>query len=114
MQSRKKTLTVFQFIENIFTIEFAVRIVKNYPITQIGKCQTRLRNLFQSFVSFAGTIFQILVNQDLKNGSSETYEALKKIPQAGLALSYLRNRVIFDNAHGEFYREDILNELKNS
>ncbi len=55
-----------------------------------------------------------LVNQDLKNGSSETYEALKKIPQAGLALSYLRNRVIFDNAHGEFYREDILNELKNS
>lgn len=55
-----------------------------------------------------------LVNADLKNGSTETWNKIKSVPQATLAISFIRNRVLFNSAHGEEYREDILENVKNS
>lgn len=55
-----------------------------------------------------------LVNQDLKNGSTDSLQVLKSMPQATLAISFVRNRVLFNSAHGEFYRDEIVDELKNS
>lgn len=55
-----------------------------------------------------------LVNEDLKNGNTDSWQQLKESKNATLALSFVRNRVLFNSAHGEFYREDILNDVKNS
>ncbi|MDN5279557.1 MAG: carboxypeptidase [Clostridiales bacterium] len=73
--------------------------VRNEVLTRVEKISLRVAEL---------------VNEDLKNGSTETWQKVKELPQASLALSFIRNRVMFNSAHGDFYRDDILEEVKNS
>ncbi|MFZ5949061.1 MAG: M14 family metallopeptidase [Candidatus Rifleibacteriota bacterium] len=54
-----------------------------------------------------------LVNQQLKEGSTEYWQILQAMPEASLAISFVRNRVLFNNAHGESYRSDIIEAVKN-
>lgn len=56
-----------------------------------------------------------LVYEDLKAGSSSEWQKLKNIPQAKLAISFVRNRVLFDSAHGaSAIRAELVEEIKNS
>ena len=56
-----------------------------------------------------------LVCEDLRKGNSESWLRIKNTPQAGLALSFIRNRVLFESAHeNNPYREDLVEEIKNS
>jgi carboxypeptidase T len=53
-----------------------------------------------------------LVVDDLNKGKTDSWELLKEVNQAALASSYVRNRVLFNQAHGQKYSEYILNEFK--
>lgn len=56
-----------------------------------------------------------LVCEDLKTGSSEGWQKIRAIPQARLAISFIRNRVLFDSAHGSsLIRPELVEEIKNS
>ncbi|PKL46362.1 MAG: hypothetical protein CVV42_16740 [Candidatus Riflebacteria bacterium HGW-Riflebacteria-2] len=56
-----------------------------------------------------------LVCEDLRKGDSTSWQSIKGTPQAGLAISFIRNRVLFENAHEkDLYREDLIEEIKNS
>lgn len=56
-----------------------------------------------------------LVCEDLKTGSSASWQKIKELPQAKLAISFIRNRVLFDSAHGSnLIRPELVEEIKNS
>ncbi|GAB4282112.1 MAG: hypothetical protein Kow0029_27520 [Candidatus Rifleibacteriota bacterium] len=55
-----------------------------------------------------------LVNEELKSGSTDMWNKLKSSENAALAISYLKNRVLFDSAHGFSYLNGIVEEIKNS
>ncbi|HAE39337.1 MAG TPA: hypothetical protein DCG57_11960 [Candidatus Riflebacteria bacterium] len=56
-----------------------------------------------------------LVCTDLKNGDSASWQRIKNTPQARLAVSFIRNRVLFESAHeSSTYRQDLVEEIKNS
>lgn len=55
-----------------------------------------------------------VVCADLRSGDSGSWQTIKNTPQAGLTISFIRNRVLFENAHENgLYREDIVEEIKN-
>ncbi|OGK09278.1 MAG: hypothetical protein A2W80_19000 [Candidatus Riflebacteria bacterium GWC2_50_8] len=57
----------------------------------------------------------VLVCADLRNGDSASWLRIKNTPQARLAISFVRNRVLFESAHdSSAYREDLVAEIKNS
>jgi len=57
----------------------------------------------------------LLVCEDLRKGNSESWQRIKNTAQATLALSFIRNRVLFESAHEKnLYREDLVEEIKNS
>lgn len=57
----------------------------------------------------------VLVCADLRNGDSASWLRIKNTPQARLAISFIRNRVLFESAHdSSAYREDLVAEIKNS
>ena len=55
-----------------------------------------------------------LTVQDLKNGSTEKWNQISELSQASLVKSFIKTRVLFNNAHGEFFRQDIIEKIKNS
>jgi hypothetical protein len=56
-----------------------------------------------------------IVHEDLKSGSTGSWEQIRQIPQAKLAVSFIRNRVMFDSAHGSNQiRPELVEEIKNS
>ncbi len=55
-----------------------------------------------------------LVCEDLRQGDSTTWQSIKNTSQAVLAIAFVRNRVLFENAHRPgLYREDLVEEIKN-
>jgi hypothetical protein len=52
-----------------------------------------------------------LVTIDLKNGNTDTFERVKKSGVAGLALSFIKNRVLFESAHGDAFSDEILQQI---
>jgi len=55
-----------------------------------------------------------LVVADMRNGNSTALDSLKGIPQASLAMSFVRNRVLFEDAHRSAdYRDDLVAKIKN-
>jgi carboxypeptidase T len=55
-----------------------------------------------------------LTVKDLKQGSTEKWNKINELSQATLVKSFVKTRVLFNNAHGEFYRQDIIEQIKNS
>lgn len=56
-----------------------------------------------------------LVVEDLRNGSSRSWETLTGTPQASLAASFVRNRVLFEDAHkAGSYRPELIELIKKS
>ena len=54
-----------------------------------------------------------LVVEDMKNGNSSALEAVKSVPQASLAMSFARNRVLFEDAHNSgAIRSELVQMLK--
>lgn len=55
-----------------------------------------------------------LVVEDMKSGNSDAVDQLKSVPQASLAMSFLRNRVLFDAAHrSDKIRPELIEKVKN-
>ncbi|MGM0598238.1 MAG: M14 family metallopeptidase [Candidatus Rifleibacteriota bacterium] len=71
--------------------------VRNEVLNKIEKISLRLAEL---------TV------EDLKNGSSEKWNKINELSQASLVKSFVRTRVLFNNSHGEFYRQDIIEQIK--
>jgi hypothetical protein len=53
-----------------------------------------------------------LVVEDLNNASKDSWQTIKEMPQAKLAASFVRNRVLFNQAHGQEYTQDIIAEFR--
>lgn len=55
-----------------------------------------------------------LVVEDIRKGNTQALDAVKSVPQASLAMSFVRNRVLFEDAHlSAQYRQDLIEKLKN-
>jgi carboxypeptidase T len=55
-----------------------------------------------------------IVVEEIKSGNAEALDKVKAVPQASLAMSFIRNRVLFEDAHrSSQYRQDLIEKLKN-
>ncbi len=101
-------------IVNALSLEESLRAIKDTVDLFGNEGNVAMRNEALKQLEKISMRAATLVVEDMRNGNTRALDAMMAIPQASLAMSFARNRVLFENAHrASDYRQDLIEKIKN-
>ncbi len=100
-------------IVNALDFDSGIKAIKDISQLFAGEANASVRNEVLARIKTISLKVAELVDQQLKAGSTDYLEILRNTPEAAQALDFVSKKVLFNSEHGQAYRGDIIEAVKN-